>query len=189
MSVRKSLVVAASALAAVAFAMPAHAEEGIGVSTTFAGLIISMSEDLTPNSENTVGAEQVAGWCRVTGQTSLNGATMRYEFGGEAVASSTSQSQPEVTSIQCELISPAQGIPGERPTLSAKSPSAACPGPVCNTGSVETHCPGPVCVSGDVVVSGWPVRPVKACITGFAVFGPTPVVQADIIPACSVSTL
>ena len=175
MSVRKSLVIAASALAAVAFAMPAQAEEGVGVSTTFAGEIISMSEDINPTSENTIGDEQVAGRCTFTGQTSLSGATMQYEFAGEAVATSTSQSQPEVTAIKCTLVSPAQGIPGERPTLTFDSPDIACPGFACATGQVQ--------------ISGWPVRPVKACITGFAVFGPTPVVQRDIIPACSTSTI
>ena len=167
MSVRQSLFAAASALAAAAFAMPAHAANGIGVSTTFGGQVISTSE---PGGE-----EFVAGRCTTSGQTSLTGATMQYEYGGEAVATSTSQSQPEVVAIQCTLVSPPQGIPGERPTLTATTPSVACPGAVCATGSVP--------------VTGWPVRPVQICITGFAVFGPTPVVQTHIRPACSTSTI
>ena len=166
MSVRKSLVAAASALAALAFAMPAEAEEGFGVTSAFAGMISSTS--------GAAAEEFLAGRCSYTGQPSLTGANMQYEFGGEAASSSTSQSQPEVTAIQCRLVSPAQGIPGERPTLTADTPSVACPGAVCATGGVP--------------VSGWPVRPVGICITGFAVFGPTPVVQKDIVPRCALPT-
>ena len=175
MSVRTSLVVAASALAAVAFTLPAQADEGVGFGTRFGGQITSSSEDFTPDSEGTIGGEFVAGRCTYSGQTSPTGATTQYEFGGEAVSSSTSQSQPELTAIQCRLVSEAQGIPGERPTLTADSPSVACPGLACATGGTP--------------VLGWPVRPVKICITGFAVFGPTPVVQKYIIPACSIYLL
>ena len=175
MSVRTSHVAAASALAAAAFAIPAQAEEGVGFGTTFAGAIFSMSEDLTPNSESTIGEEYVAGDCNVNGERRHDGSGMSYTFGGEAVATSTSQSQPEVTAVKCTLISPAQGIPGERPTLTRESLDVACPGAACSTGYLG--------------FSGWPIRPVKICITGFAVFGPTPAVQKNIIPACSTNTI
>ena len=169
MSVRKILAVAAVAMS---FAVPAHAEEGLGVNTQFAGDIVSSSEALIGASGASVGAEQVAGQCTYTGQTTLTG-TMQYQYAGEAVASSTSQSQPLLTVTKCTLTSPAQGLPGEQAT---------------QTTSFEAACPLMACASAGTV-TGWPVRPVEVCIDGYTIFGPTPVKTVQIIHACKTSTL
>jgi hypothetical protein len=170
MSIRKIVLVAAVALS---LAAPANAEEGLGVNTQFAGNIISSSEALLPEgTRRTPGAEQVSGQCTYTGQTTVSG-QMQFQFGGEAAASSTSQSQPELTVVKCTLVSPAQGLPGERPTLTAE---------------FEVGCPGPVCATASTVTN-WPVRPVVVCISGKAAFGPVPFVEKSIQPACKTSTL
>ena len=169
MSVRKIVIAATIALACAA---PAHAEEGAGVNTQFAGDIASTTASLTGPNTNSIGAENVAGQCTYTGQTTLTG-QMQYQYAGEAAASSTSVSQPEVTDVKCTLISPAQGLPGEMPTLST---------------SFEALCPLAACVSAGTV-SGWPVRPVIVCVDGYSLFGPTPVVRKDVPHACKTSTL
>lgn len=165
MSVRK--VIAAVAVVA-SFAVPAYAEEGIGVNVQFAGSVFSSSEDVTARNKNNPGAEQVNGECYYYGHLTPQGA-MQYEFGGQAVATSTSQSQPELVVLECTLVSPAQGLAGERPTLTVKA------GPI--------GCPGAACVIGGTV-AGWPVRPVYVCIDGSATFGPFPVVEKQIKHAC-----
>ena len=168
-SVRRALAVTVVALS---LAIPAHADEGLGVSTQLAGVVVSTSEALVGPSANGIGAEQVAGQCTYTGQTTPNG-RMQYQYGGEAVASSTSPSQPQLTDVKCTLTSPAQGVPGELPT---------------QTTSFEAACPLVACVSAGIV-TGWPVRPVQVCIDGYAIFGPTPVRTASIIHACKTSTI
>lgn len=171
MSIRKTLAVLAVVMTTV---VPAQADEGLGVATQFAGSIVSSSEALLPGSSDSLGSEQVTGQCTYAGQTTLTGGQMQYEYGGEAVATSTSLSQPELTVIKCTLISPKQGLPGEQDTLTASFGDVACP--------------GGACASAGLVV-GWPVRPVKVCISGYAIFGPTPVVTKTIAPACKTSTL
>jgi hypothetical protein len=93
---------------------------------------------------------------------------MQYQLGGVIASSSTSQS-PEFIAIRCALISPAQGLPGERPTLTAE---------------FEAECPGSMC-AGANTVTDWPVRPVVICISGYARFGPVPFVEKYIQPACA----
>jgi hypothetical protein len=169
MSFRKIVLAGTIALCC---AVPAHAEEGAGLATQFAGDIFSTSEALVGGSANSVGAEQVAGQCTYTGQTTLTG-SMQYQYAGETAASSTSQSQPELTVTKCTLWSYAQGLPGEMPTQST---------------SFEAACPGAVCVSAGMV-TGWPVRPVVVCVDGYTIFGPTPVKTVNVIHACKASTL
>jgi hypothetical protein len=153
---------------AVAASFAAHAPaDGVGVNTQSEGFVFSSSETLLPLGMVTVSAEQVSGVCSFTGQTTLTG-QRQYHFGGQAVASSASQSQPELTVVKCTLISPAQGLPGERPTLVAE---------------FEIGCPGPVCVTASTVTN-WPVRPVVICISGYARFGPMPSVEKSIQPDC-----
>ena len=170
MSIRKTLAVLAVVVTTV---VPAQADEGLGVATQFAGSIVSSSEALPAGSSDSLGSEQVTGQCTYAGQTTLTGGQMQYEYGGEAVATSTSVSQPELTVVKCTLISAAQGLPGEQGTL---------------TDSFEVACPGPACATAKVV-GGWPVRPVKVCVSGYAIFGPAPVVTKNITPACKTSTL
>ena len=169
MSVRHLLAAAAVALS---FAVPAHAEEGLGVNTQFAGVIVSQSEALVGPSASSIAAELVVAMCSYTGQTTPTG-TMQYQYAGEAVAISTSQSQPELTVVKCTLTSPAQGLPGEQPTLST---------------SFEAACPLAACVAAGTV-TGWPVRPVESCVDGYAIYGPTPVKTVFVIHACKSSTL
>lgn len=168
MSIRRIIAVTAVALT---FAVPAHAEEGIGVNAQFAGSIFSSSED--PAQRGAPGAEQVNGECYYYGQLNRQG-LMTFEFGGQAVATSTSQSQPELTALECTITSPAQGLPGERPTLSISTGLIGCPGPVCAIGGT---------------VDNWPVRPVVVCISGYAEFGPFPLVRANIRVGCKTKPL
>jgi hypothetical protein len=168
MSLRHILATAAVALS---FAVPAHADEPIGIATQFGGVVVSSSE-VTVDIHVDGDVEAVSGACTYAGQTTPDG-LMQYEYGGWAASSSTSLSQPELTDVQCSLSSPAQGLPGELPT---------------QTVSFEVACPLYTCATASLVPA-WPVRPVVVCVDGYTVFGPTPVKTVSIIHACKTSTV
>ena len=167
MSVRHLLAAAAVALS---FAPAAHADEVIGIRTRYFGITVGSSEQIGPGIH--IEGEQVTGACSYTGQTMLDG-TLQFEYAGEAIATSATQSQPELTDVMCTLTSPAQGLPGEEPT---------------RTASFEVACPLYACATASAV-TGWPVRPVQVCVDGWSIFGPTPVKTVQIIHACKTSTI
>ena len=107
---------------------------------------------------------EVAGRCAYAGSTGAD-ATMRFVFGGSAIVP-PGIDPPDVVVVTCELVSPAQGIPGEVPEQRA---SVTCE-------------PGPVCAIPPGVAGPWPMRPVFVCATGFAVFGSE---VEDLAPACT----
>ena len=118
------------------------------------------------------GTEDVTGWCTFSGTTTPEG-DLQFAYGGHAVATSTGARPPEATVITCTLESPAQGLPGEEPTKDA-SVSVAGPGAV--SAAAGTTPP-------------WPVRPVRICVSGYAVFDPIMPVQVDIPEQCRWSTI
>jgi hypothetical protein len=141
-------------------AAPAAAEVHTGATTLIAGAVVASDVDER--------AEAITGTCAYTGQMTASG-QLQYQLTGVAVATSNSQSQPELTVIGCRLISPAQGLPGEQPTL---------------TSEFEIGCPGAVCATVRTVV-GWPARPMVVCVFGQAYFGPFPLVQRWLQQTCS----
>jgi hypothetical protein len=118
------------------------------------------------------GSESVAGWCTFTGSTTPDG-LMQYAYGGRAVATSTSARPPEETVLTCTIESPAQGLPGEAPTL---------------TRSITVAGVGPTAAAADTTPA-WPVRPVRVCVSGYAVFDPVMPVQVPIDEQCRASTV
>lgn len=166
MRIKTPVIVAATA--ALAFALPAHADEGLGVRTQF-GSITSSSDGLTTLPTT---PEWVAGLCHYIGTANLSG-SLDFQYGGEALAGSTTTNQPLITSITCTLTSPSLGLPGEVPT---------------KTSSWRVNClVGGPCV-GATSVSAWPARPVLICVDGYAYFGGT-AGTIDIVHACKGATL
>ena len=164
MSVRQSLFAAASALAAAAFAVPAHAQPG-DVVRDYAGYVTSGS------GEALDAGPQVTGVCQYTRQPTVGGSGMKYAFSGTAVATATLYSYAS-TFITCTLVSPARGLPGEQPTLTAR---------------VEARCSGVTCSTAVAGVSDWPVRPVMICVSGSAwfMFPSAAVTSVEIRAACA----
>jgi hypothetical protein len=159
---RRTVAVAALVLS---FAVPARAEEGLGVATQLAGVTSASDSALAT-------AQQVLGACWYLGQTTVSG-LMDFRYGGSAVATSAGIAQPQITDVKCTLISPAQGVPGEEPTRTA-SFDAACPLGSC---------------TANATVAGWPVRVTVICVDGSAVFGPVPAKTVSIVHACRTSSL
>lgn len=125
-----------------------------------------------PIARADAGSEDVAGWCTFTGTTTPTG-ELQFAYGGRAVASSTGARVPDTTVVTCTLESPAQGLPGEQPTL---------------TQSITVASPGATAAAADTTPP-WPVRPVRVCVSGYAVFDPVTPVQVDIAEQCRSSTL
>jgi len=169
MSPRK---VVAAAVVALAYAAPAYADDyHAGVSFDYVGTVFSASADVTVDV-HTPGNQNVGAHCTFYGQTGLNGG-FDFQYAGEAVSTSTSVIQPMLTDVKCTLISPAQGLPDEQPTLTA---------------SFEVACPLYACATASTV-STWPQRPVIVCVDGYGIFGPTPVVRKDVVHQCVDKTL
>lgn len=128
------------------------------------------SSERPPGSRADAAAEVVSGLCTYTAQPNLDG-TRSYAFDGVATSVSTSAAQPELTDVKCTLTSPAQGLPGERPTLSASCEIAL-------SGSVST-------CEDTTDARAWPARPAVLCIDGYAIFGPVPVLSKSLIHVCT----
>ena len=158
MSVRTALVAAIAAAASLT--MPASAED-IGVATSFAGFVLSSSSDLpTLDKEGIVG---VCAFAYVPDRTS----EMRYAVTGMAAAYSTDTSQPMYTELTCTLTSPAR--PDDPVATKEVSVTYGAPLPV-----------APVAAT----TPAWPVRPVRICISGYALFGPVSPVTVNLPNAC-----
>lgn len=169
MKARTLLAVVAAALALVA---PARADEGLGVNTQLIGAVASTCDSINAHGRSSLGGESCGAWCGYSGGTNATGG-WDYEFSGAIVGVSATQSPPELADLKCTLMSPAQGLPGERPTLSASCEIAL--------GSAASEC-----WSG---VVGWPARPVVLCVDGYVIFGPMPVLTKTVIHSCKASSL
>lgn len=175
MFLRKLLASVAVLLTTLTLAAPASADDEIGVNTEFGGFVFSSSGGIPPNSLSLdvyVVTKGVVGSCHYVGVTNVSGG-INYTFFGQAHSWSADVNQPELTDIKCTLISPAQGLPGEPATLTA-SCEAALPGPVA------------ACVG---TATNWPLRPVKICVDGYAIFGPFPVETRYITHRCKSASL
>lgn len=116
--------------------------------------------------------DDVVAWCTFTGATDGDG-RLRFAYGGHAVAVSTTGRVPLETVLTCTLESRAQGLPGEPPTLS-ESVSVAASGPVATAAGTTP---------------AWPVRPVRVCATGYAVFDAIRPTRVDVRAECREATL
>lgn len=118
-----------------------------------AATAIGMSFTLTTPAHADAIVNDLAG--TVTGRCTYAGATvsggMQFVFGGAATAITGDPAQPQ-TVIYCSLVSEAQGLPGELPTLVA---------------SFTNSCPGGSC-AGVGTSEVWPMRPVEICVAAFA---------------------
>jgi hypothetical protein len=166
---RRILLVAAMLGLAVGATAPAYAEEGLGVGTQFAGNVVATTFD--PGSTTASPSNQwVSGDCNFEGAT--RGSGIEYVFGGHAVASSRDTDQPQYTELTC-TISSLQGPGDPVPTQSM---------------SVNIGFGGAASVAaGQTPV--WPLRAVKICISGYAIFGPVTTVRVDIQTSCKTSAL
>ena len=100
-------------------------------------------------------SSDIVGKCTYNGRTD-SGNALQFVFGGAAVVAVTNTTPPDVLAVTCDLISPAQDIPGEEPTLRA---SLTCQ-------------PGPgACVTSPGLAGPWPMRPVLICISGYTITG------------------
>jgi hypothetical protein len=156
MFVRKAVLIAAILGSTVV--IPASAEDGVGVATSFAGVVTSASA-LAPTTGAHVGSEEVAGQCEFFGFT--RGAGFQYTFAGKAVSASTSTDQPTYTEITCTLTSP------WRPGDTVGTQSASC--------NIGIGAAATACANLDGVTPIWPARPVQICVDGYAHFGPVTV--------------
>lgn len=162
MRIRHTMLVVTAALAV---ALPAHADEGLGVAAQI-GSITSSSDGLTAVPTT---PEWVAGICHYTARANVSG-TLDVEYGGEAVAGSTTHHQPVLTSLTCTLVSPSLGLPG---------------GPATRSASYQVACGGPACTALTSVAS-WPMRPLLICVDGYAAFGDA---DQHVVHSCKGATL
>ena len=134
----------------------------------------SLTPAVADDAASRVGTQEVAGSCGYVGVTTLTG-QIQYTFGGEARARSTDPTtiQPIGTRAICTLISPAQGLPGELPTISQ---------------TTETRMSGAVAVTPLAQTSPWPLRPVRICVSGDAQYGPVPA-ERTLGMACTTSSI
>jgi hypothetical protein len=135
-----------------------------------AGALVAAATLASPASA--AGADDVAGWCTFTGTTTPDG-LLQFAYGGHAVATSTSGLPPTQTVLTCTIESPAQGLPGESPTL---------------THSVTAGSPG-AAVAVAETTPPWPVRPVRVCASGYAIFGPVDPLEVAMAEECRWATL
>ena len=161
MSVRKALL-AVAALGLIASAVPATAEEGLGVATQFAGEIVATTESLTTarGDSSHIGTTELAGKCAYVGVTTLTG-QIQFAFGGATESYSTipASVQPIGTRATCTLISDQQPIPGSPPTVSMVT---------------DIRMSGAAAATPPALTPPWPLRPVRICVSGDAQYGPTP---------------
>lgn len=168
MSGRKILLM--SAVLGLTFGGPAFAEEGLGVGTQYAGNVVSTSLD--PLATGTAIANQwVSGDCNFMGVT--RGSGIQYTFGGHAVASSRDTKQPQYTELECTI-------------TSLRGPSDPLPD---QSVTVNLGFGGPVSVVPPTETPVWPLRGVKICISGRAIFGPVDPVEVQIPPSCKSTAL
>ena len=173
MSVRTVLLVV-SLLGLVPLAVPAGAEEQLGIETQFAGEIVASTEDVTepdPEDDSDAGALQLAGKCAYVGVTTPEG-QIRFAFTGETASYSTvpESAQSVGTRATCTLISPRQPqVPDSPPTL---------------TLITDIRLGGSVAATVPALTDPWPLRPVRICVSGDAQFGPIPA-QKTLKRACT----
>lgn len=159
---RKAMLVI-TALSLTSLAVPAGADEGLGVSTQFAGEIIAATAvDLGPSrgDDARVGSVELSGKCAFVGVTTLTG-QIQFVFSGATESYSTvpASAQSIGTRAQCALYSLRQGLPGETGDLSQFT---------------DIRLSGNAAATPPAVTPPWPLRPVLICIAGDAQFGPVP---------------
>lgn len=113
-------------------------------------------------------ADQVSGWCAYTGTMTADG-RLAIAYGGYTVANAAADGLPPAqTVVTCSVESPAQGLPGEEPTLRE---------------TVTVGMPGATAVAA-ATTPPWPLRPVRVCVSGRAVFGVLPPRTASLAETC-----
>lgn len=135
MRVRTFLALAATV---AAFAIPAHADEGLGSNTQTAGYVAVTGD--------------VMALCFYVGEAAVSGG-LNYQLGGIILPGATSR-QPMLTDVSCTLTSPARGLPSDAP-MSASCETTALPC-VANASGWPTR-PVVLCIDGYVMFGPTPV--------------------------------
>ncbi len=153
----------AVALAALALAVPAHAEEeGQGVNTGSAGVVVST--DIYQGDHT--GTFAINGSCDYEGlivPLGMDGGGQLVRFSGSVTAAGPAV--PILANVTCEIRNASGNLHSQDFQLNGNTAMVA--------GSTLTD---------DAVL--WPLRPITVCVSGKAVFGPKPVVEVTLTKRC-----
>lgn len=163
-----------AALACGALAMstaPANADDlTVGVHVTISGTVAGMNIE----EEEQIGATIQAPAYKIVGSCTFGGVltpnnTLIVEFGGAVVATGpTSVTVPLLTAVDCEINNFNQGHNNmHHRDFSLNGPASAIADSTLTSGTPE-----------------WPVAPITICVSGFAIFGPTPVRILELTKRC-----
>ena len=157
MNPAQMLFAAFTAGLALSPAMPAGAAVDAGVNTQYVGSVVATTEEIPQVGGELHGCENLTGKCTYAGVTTTDG-RIQFVFGGTAISYSRSASQPMATQVNCRLISPHQpGVPDSPGTF---------------VQSTSTALAGAVAATVPQLTAELPLRPVRICVSGLAVFGP-----------------